>query len=163
MKLKTALLASFGVAASVVGASAVEEPPHQVVSRDGDFEIRDYPSMTVAETTVDADRNSAAYAGFRRLAGYIFGGNAKKLKIDMTAPVIEARSEYMSCDASTGVEVGHPLRDAARVFGGEPTETRQRTGSCCARSRPPTWLSSSSRVWPATMLSPQGRPNFRRC
>jgi SOUL heme-binding protein len=94
MKLKTALLASFGVAASVVGASAVEEPPHQVVSHDGDFEIRDYPSMTVAETTVDADRNSAAYAGFRLLAGYIFGGNAKKQKIDMTAPVIEARSEY---------------------------------------------------------------------
>jgi SOUL heme-binding protein len=50
--------------------------------------------MTVAETTVDADRNSAAYAGFRLLTGYIFGGNAKKQKIDMTAPVIEARSEY---------------------------------------------------------------------
>ena len=102
MKLKTALLASFGIAASVVGASAVEEPPHQVVSRDGDFEVRDYPSMTVAETTVDADRNSAAYAGFRRLAGYIFGGNAKKLRIDMTAPVIEARPEYMSATQAPG-------------------------------------------------------------
>jgi hypothetical protein len=102
MKLKTALLGSFGVAASVVGASAVEEPPHQVVSRDGDFEIRDYPSMTVAETTVDADRNSAAYAGFRLLAGYIFGGNAKKQKIDMTAPVIEARPESMFATQAPG-------------------------------------------------------------
>jgi hypothetical protein len=102
MKLKTALLASFGVAASVVGASAVEEPPHQVVSRDGDFEIRDYPSMTVAETTADTDRNSAAYAGFRLLAGYIFGGNAKKQRIEMTAPVIEARPEYMSATQAPG-------------------------------------------------------------
>ena len=64
MKLKTALLASLGVAASVVGASAVEEPPHQVVSRDGDFEIRDYPSMTVAETTVDAIRISLPMPAF---------------------------------------------------------------------------------------------------
>jgi hypothetical protein len=102
MKLKTALLASFSVAASVVGASAVEEPPHQVVSRDGDFEIRDYPSLTVAETTVDADRNSAAHAGFRRLAGYIFGGNAKKQRIEMTAPVIEARPEYMFATQAPG-------------------------------------------------------------
>jgi hypothetical protein len=102
MKLKTALFASFGVAASVVGASAVEEPPHQVVWRDGEFEIRDYPSMTVAETTVDADRDSAAYAGFRVLAGYIFGGNAKKQRIDMTAPVIEARPEYMFATQAPG-------------------------------------------------------------
>jgi hypothetical protein len=86
----------------VVGASAVEESPHQVVSRDGDFEIRDYPSLTVAETTVDADRNSAAYAGFRLLAGDIFGSNAKKQRIEMTAPVIEARPEYMFATQAPG-------------------------------------------------------------
>ena len=91
MNLKPAFLAAFGVLAAAVSAAAVEEPPFQLVSQAGDFEIRDYPALTVAETIVDGDRDAAAYAGFRRLAGYIFGGNAKKESIEMTAPVIEAR------------------------------------------------------------------------
>ncbi len=78
------------LAAFAFSASAAEEPPHTVVLSDGDFQIRDYPSLTIAEVTVRADRNDAAYAGFRKLAGYIFGGNAEKQKIEMTAPVIEA-------------------------------------------------------------------------
>ncbi len=87
-----------GLAVVAGGASAVEEPPHRVVSRDGDFEIRDYPALTVAEVTIQADRKAAAYAGFRKLAGYIFGGNARKQSIDMTAPVIEARAEGATLD-----------------------------------------------------------------
>ena len=74
-------------------ASAVEEAPHRVAARDGDFEIRDYPGLSVAEVTMPGDRNSAAYAGFRKLAGFIFGANSRKQKIDMTAPVIEARAD----------------------------------------------------------------------
>jgi len=74
-------------------ASAGEEPPHKVAARDGDFEIRDYPALPVAEVTVQGDRNSAAYAGFRKLAGFIFGANSRKQSIEMTAPVIEARGD----------------------------------------------------------------------
>ena len=74
-------------------ASAAEEPPHTLVLSDGDFEIRDYPALTIAEVTVRADRNAAGNAGFRKLAGYIFGGNAERQKFEMTAPVIEARAE----------------------------------------------------------------------
>ena len=33
-------------------ASALEEPPHRVAARDGDFEIRDYPALSVAEVIV---------------------------------------------------------------------------------------------------------------
>jgi hypothetical protein len=74
-------------------ASAVEEPPHTVAARDGDFEVRDYPALAVAEVTVHGDRNSAAYAGFRKLAGFIFGANSRNQSIEMTAPVIEARAD----------------------------------------------------------------------
>ena len=91
-----ASIAIIGLAAaaaiSVATARAAEEPPHAVVTRDGNFEIRDYTSLTIAEVTVRASRNDAAYAGFRKLAGYIFGANAEKQKIEMTAPVIEARA-----------------------------------------------------------------------
>jgi hypothetical protein len=79
-----------GAVAFAVRASSAEEPPHDVTSKDGDFEVRDYPALTIAEVTVDADRNAAGNAGFRKLAGFIFGGNAKGQKIAMTAPVIEA-------------------------------------------------------------------------
>ncbi len=84
------LVLAGALAAFAFSASSAEEPPHTVVLSDGDFQIRDYPSLTIAEVTVRADRNTAAYAGFRKLAGYIFGGNAEKQKIEMTAPVIEA-------------------------------------------------------------------------
>ncbi len=51
------------------------------------------PALPVAEVTVHGDRNSAAYAGFRKLAGFIFGANSRKQSIEMTAPVIEARAD----------------------------------------------------------------------
>ena len=102
-------MALFGVAASAVGASAVEEPPYQVIVRDGDFEIRDYPALTVAETSVDADRSSAGNQGFRKLAGYIFGGNATKQSIEMTAPVIEAPRGAM-VDQALGSSKGWTIR-----------------------------------------------------
>jgi len=84
-------IASLGAVLAISSAAAAEEPPHTTVVRDGDFEIRDYPALRIAEVTVNAPRNDAAYAGFRKLARYIFGDNAEKQKIEMTAPVIEAR------------------------------------------------------------------------
>jgi len=71
-------------------AMAVPEPPYQTVVTDGDFEIRDYPAMIAAEVHVSGDRDEAGNAAFRLLAGYIFGGNTKRQKIEMTAPVAMA-------------------------------------------------------------------------
>jgi SOUL heme-binding protein len=91
MARKSTVAAILGLLASTVGASAVEEPSYRLVLREGSFEIRDYPSLVIAEVTEPGDRNSAAYSGFRKLAGYIFGNNVGKQSIEMTAPVIEAR------------------------------------------------------------------------
>jgi hypothetical protein len=67
---------------------AAEEPKHRVVKQEKDFEIRRYESYIVAETTVEGlDHDEASNEGFRRLAGYIFGGNTVRKKIEMTAPV----------------------------------------------------------------------------
>jgi hypothetical protein len=70
-------------------AMAVEEPAFQTVLKDGAFEIRDYPALAIAEVTVTGDQKGAASKGFRLLAGYIFGGNRRKQRIDMTAPVAQ--------------------------------------------------------------------------
>jgi hypothetical protein len=68
---------------------AVEEPAFKTVMQEGDFEIRDYPPLVVAEVTVTGGQWEAANKGFRLLAAYIFGGNRRKQSIAMTAPVAQ--------------------------------------------------------------------------
>ena len=80
---------------------ATEEPPFTVELTHGEFEVRDYPPMVVAEVAVTGDRKDAAGKGFRLLAGYIFGGNTGSRKIAMTAPVLQvpASSETIAMTA----------------------------------------------------------------
>lgn len=71
---------------------AIEEPPYDVVSADGDVEIRRYAPMLIAETEVAGDMDEASNKGFRLIADFIFGNNQtpdsdQQLKIAMTAPV----------------------------------------------------------------------------
>jgi hypothetical protein len=70
---------------------ATEEPAFTVVLHEGDFEVRDYPALVVAEVTVTGDQKESANKGFRLLAAYIFGGNAGQQSIAMTAPVAQQR------------------------------------------------------------------------
>ncbi len=71
---------------------AVEEPAFKAVLHDGNFEIRDYPALVVAEVTVAGGQKKAAIQGFRLLARYIFGANKQRESIAMTAPVAQAPS-----------------------------------------------------------------------
>jgi len=69
-------------------AAGLETPKHQILAQDGAFSLRRYAPSVVAQTIVDdPDREQASRAGFRRLAGYIFGGNQGRRSIAMTAPV----------------------------------------------------------------------------
>ncbi len=69
---------------------ATEEPAFTVSLKDGAFEVRSYPALVAAQVTVTGTRDEASNAGFRLLAGYIFGGNTRKQSIAMTAPVVQA-------------------------------------------------------------------------
>jgi len=73
-------------------AAAVEEPPYRLASRWEGCEVRDYPALNVAETRVAGARASGEGGGFRTLASYIFGANARAEKFAMTAPVVETPS-----------------------------------------------------------------------
>jgi hypothetical protein len=68
-------------------AVAVEEPEYRIEREYGSFEVRVYAPTIVAETVVTASFGDGTNEGFRRLAGYIFGGNGGGRKIAMTAPV----------------------------------------------------------------------------
>lgn len=77
-------------AGTIVGIRhGTEEPSFTVERRVGDVEIRSYGPRIAAETTINANEESARNEGFRRLAGYIFGGNRGNTKIAMTAPVAQ--------------------------------------------------------------------------
>jgi hypothetical protein len=75
----------------VVGIrSGTEEPKYSVVGHVGQVEIREYGPRLAASVTVPGDEIAARSAGFRRLAGYIFGGNTAGTSISMTAPVAQS-------------------------------------------------------------------------
>ncbi|WP_102417440.1 heme-binding protein [Mycobacterium sp. 4858] len=84
------------VAESVLAVGGIrvgtEEPAYTREPLTGAVEIRRYGPRIAAETTVDADENRARDVGFRRLAGYIFGGNRGKRSISMTTPVSQQSS-----------------------------------------------------------------------
>ena len=65
-----------------------EKQKYSVVRSEKEFEIRFYPSAILATVYSDArNYRELAYPGFRKLAGYIFGGNESETKISMTSPV----------------------------------------------------------------------------
>ncbi|MCL4808338.1 MAG: heme-binding protein [Thermoanaerobaculia bacterium] len=70
---------------------ATEEPKHRVLEKRDGFEVRLYEPMVVAETRVEGEFGGGGNEGFRRIAGYIFGGNDGGRKIAMTAPVAQER------------------------------------------------------------------------
>ncbi len=82
---------------------ATEEPKYQVVSKTGNFEIRDYAPQVVAETIVVGTREEAGNKAFNRLFGYISGKNQSSGKIAMTAPVSQIpASEKINMTAPVG-------------------------------------------------------------
>jgi len=76
-------------ACSAVGVREAEEPKYTVLADLGGTEIRQYGPRIAAETVVDGNEEGTRSAGFRRLAGYIFGDNQGGAKIAMTAPVAQ--------------------------------------------------------------------------
>jgi hypothetical protein len=79
-----------------------EEPRYTVLGVPNGLEIRGYGPRIAAETTIAADEESARNDGFRRLAGYIFGGNRAKASIDMTVPVTQQKSQPIAMTAPVG-------------------------------------------------------------
>ena len=75
-----------------------EEPDYRALKTDGDFQIRDYPAMTVAETVVQGPRKAALGQGFAIIADYIFAKSRPGETIDMTVPVMQDSGDPMASD-----------------------------------------------------------------
>lgn len=110
--------------ALLVGAAVVrwqaagrfcEEPAYEVEGALGaNAEIRRYAPRVLAVTRVSAsDRERAVSEGFRRLAGYIFGGNVSAASIAMTVPVTQAGAQ-----AGERIAMTAPVTQASASEGG---------------------------------------------
>lgn len=84
-----------------------ETPAYVVEQADGAVEVRRYPPHLAAEVMVTGSREAAAGAGFRVLAGYIFGGNEGGAKVAMTTPVSQSETIAMTTPVTqTGSDQG---------------------------------------------------------
>lgn len=98
MKLTVFLFTLLLVLAMAFAAQAYEEPSYTVIEAAEGYELRRYEPYLVAETVVRAEDFAASgNVAFRRLAGYIFGGNRSRdgqgepVKMSMTVPVTRHR------------------------------------------------------------------------
>lgn len=87
--------------------SRVEHADYSVVKRMKGYEIRKYPEHIIAQTKVQGSYEESLSNGFRIIVGYIFGGNAKKESISMTAPVVVQKGEHSN--SSEGIAMTAPV------------------------------------------------------
>jgi len=71
----------------------LETPEYSVLKRMQSYEIRKYRPFIVAETEMDVGSGPAGGSGFGELAKFLFGGNSKRLNMDMTTPVISTAGQ----------------------------------------------------------------------
>ena len=100
-------LAGIGAAGAALTAGAVlyylrekatEEPDYRTLRTDGDFQIRSYPEIVIAETIVHGARRRALGEGFRRLSDYLFAKSRSGAPLAMTVPVVQDAGDPMASD-----------------------------------------------------------------
>jgi len=65
--------------------AATRTPGYKLFLKEGDFELRDYPRLTLVNAPMGENGRDTS---FRKLFGYITGGNSASEKIAMTTPVL---------------------------------------------------------------------------
>jgi len=102
--MKTLLIIAIVLVSAVVvgqvlitrSTNSTEQHKYKVVKDYGTFEVRKYePALFSYVEMPAADYRSNSGQGFRKLAGYIFGGNDKQQKIAMTSPVVMTKSDSL--------------------------------------------------------------------
>lgn len=100
------VLAGAAVGAAALGGAliyylrekATPGPDYRTLESDGDFELRAYPEIVVAETVVQGPRREALNQGFRILADYIFAKSREGEELPMTVPVLQDGGNPMASD-----------------------------------------------------------------
>lgn len=73
----------------------IETPEYRLIKKIENIEIREYPDLITASTIMGSSYSANSGNGFRKVAGYIFGGNERNERISMTSPVMVEMSDTM--------------------------------------------------------------------
>jgi hypothetical protein len=100
------VLAGVGVGAALLGGAALYyfrekstgEPDYRALESDGDYQIRDYPPLTVAETVIEGPRRDALDKGYRILADYLAARSRDGDKLEFSVPVMQDGGDPMASD-----------------------------------------------------------------
>ena len=103
---KDVLAGAAAAGAALVGGALVyylrekltDEPDYRAIASDGDFQIREYPAMTVAETVVFGPRKQALGDGHRALSNYISARTREGEQVPMMVPVMMDSGDPMASD-----------------------------------------------------------------
>jgi len=103
---KDVLAGAAAAGAALVGGALVYylrekltgEPDYRALASDGDFQIREYPAMTVAETVVFGPRKQALGEGHRALSNYISARTRGGEQVPMMVPVMMDSGDPMASD-----------------------------------------------------------------
>jgi effector-binding domain-containing protein len=87
------------IGAWIVVTQNIETPDYETVVEDGNFEIRDYPEMIVAQVRRTGTRDKAIRESFDPLADYIFARERGGDSISMTAPVTQEPADKIAMTA----------------------------------------------------------------
>jgi effector-binding domain-containing protein len=104
-----------GYAALGPAMSNVEKPQYQLISEQGNIQIREYNPSIVAEVQVQGEREEAISQGFRLLADYIFGNNKVEQDIAMTAPVTQQSGQKIAMTAPVTQQSSQKIEMTAPV------------------------------------------------
>jgi effector-binding domain-containing protein len=87
-----------------------EGPKYRVIKTLGKgVEVRLYQSATTAQVTVKGDKRDALNEGFKILAAYIFGKNARKTSLKMTSPVVASSEKLKMTSPVTSESTGNTM------------------------------------------------------
>ena len=95
------VLAGIGVGAALLGGAAfyylreksAEEPDYRPLESDGDYQIRDYPALSVAETVIRGPRKDALRDGYRILSEFLGAAGLR-----FVLPVVQDSGDPMASD-----------------------------------------------------------------
>jgi hypothetical protein len=121
-------------------ADDIEEPRWELLTTLDSVEIRQYEPSIQAVTQLQSSGETSE--GFRRLAGYIFGGNERSQSIAMTAPVEETLEQNSPMMAFT-LPAEYALEDLPTPDDGKVT-LRPVEGRTVAAIRFSGWATSGA-------------------
>lgn len=125
---------------SLTMADDIEEPRWELLTTLDSVEIRQYEPSIQAVTQLQSSGETSE--GFRRLAGYIFGGNERSQSIAMTAPVEETLEQNSPMMAFT-LPAEYALEDLPTPDDGKVT-LRPVEGRTVAAIRFSGWATSGA-------------------